>query len=358
MRAASLRTTFKSFNAPSISSRGFAAKSSPQALQYTQHGAPKSVLKLENVELPKLKDDQVLVKMVAAPINPADINMIEGVYGKKAQLPAIGGNEGVGIVVEAGPKSSFKPNQHVIPSVAGLGTWRTHGVFQHSDLLAVPEGIKPEYAATVSVNPATALRLLNDFADLKQGDYIIQNGANSAVGFAVIQLAKARGIKTINIVRNRNNYEEVHERLTRVGGDVVVTDEYLEGAQFKRLLLDLPQQPKLALDCVGGKSATGIARTLAPNGTLVTYGGMSRKPAVVPTSLFIFKNIQHKGFWLTKWNEENPDKRQQSMDELFKLISQDKLKIWAEKRHLHEWAEAVEHSQAAYRDRKIVLSFE
>jgi len=339
--------------------RGFASKSgNAQALRYTQYGSPTSVLKLESENLANLKDDQVLVKMVAAPINPADLNMIEGTYAKKANLPAIAGNEGVGIVVEAGSKSPFKANQHVIPATAGLGTWRTHGVFNHSDLLAVPSDIKPEYAATVSVNPATAYRLLEDFQDLQPGDVIIQNGANSAVGIAVIQLAKHRGVKTINVVRDRPKFDEMHQRLRDLGADIVVTDTYLQTSQFKRLLSDMAK-PKLALNCVGGQSATDIARTLGDNGTLVTYGGMSRKPVVLPTSLFIFKNIESKGFWLTKWNEENGvEKRQQTLDALFQHIRKDQLKIWAEKRSFNEWSQAIEDSSAGFKDRKIVLSFE
>jgi len=361
MRATRGFTTIR-FNArtsaiQSCLSRSYATRTA-QVLRYTQHGSPKSVLKLETEELPaKLSDDQVLVKMVAAPINPADINMIEGVYGKKATLPAVGGNEGVGIVVEAGPKSSFKVNQHVIPTVAGLGTWRTQGVFNSKDLFAVPEGIKPEYAATVSVNPATALRLLNDFVDLKEGDVIIQNGANSAAGIAIIQLAKQKGVKTINVVRDRPNYADLHDKLTKLGAHAVITEEYLHTAQFKRMLAELPA-PKLALNCVGGKNATELARTLGHNGTFVTYGGMSRKPVTLPTSLFLFKNIQAKGFWLTQWNEQNPEKRKAALSQLFDLISKDQLKISAEKRGFTEWAEAMEHHGQAHRDRKLVLSFD
>jgi len=362
MRATRALTTLKLnqrvINPQVCISRGYASSRTAQVLRYTQHGTPKSVLKLETEELPsKLADDQVLVKMVAAPINPADINMIEGVYGKKANLPAVGGNEGVGVVVEAGPKSNFKANQHVIPTVAGLGTWRTHGVFKHNQLLAVPEGVKPEHAATISVNPATALRLLSDFADLKEGDVIIQNGANSAAGLAVIQLAKLKGIKTINVVRDRPNFADLHDKLSQMGAHAVVTEEYLATAQFRRMLGDIAA-PKLALNCVGGKSATEIARTLAPNGTIVTYGGMSRKPVTIPTSLFIFKNIQSRGFWLTKWSEENPEKAKAAYKELFDLVQKGHLKISAEKRGFKEWEGAIEDNGKDFRDRKLILHFD
>lgn len=70
-----------------------------------------------------------------------------------------------------------------------------------SNLVKVPKDIPAAYAATLSVNPATAYRLLADFEKLVPGDVIIQNGANSMVGLAIIQLARERGIKTINVIR-------------------------------------------------------------------------------------------------------------------------------------------------------------
>eukprot|EP01117_Protostelium_nocturnum_P019105 TRINITY_DN818_c0_g1_i1.p1 TRINITY_DN818_c0_g1~~TRINITY_DN818_c0_g1_i1.p1 ORF type:complete len:374 (-),score=131.78 TRINITY_DN818_c0_g1_i1:121-1203(-) len=342
--------------------RNFANRPSGDALalKYTQHGNPKSVLKLEKLPLPsKLQDNEVLVKMLASPINPADLNMIEGNYGRKVPLPAVAGNEGVGVVVEAGPKSDLKVNDRVIPSVAGLGTWRDYGVFDSKDMTKVPSDLSVESLATVAVNPATALRLLDDFATLKEGDVVIQNGANSAVGIALIQIAASRGIKTINVVRQRgqDEFQQMHYNLKQFGADIVVSDEYLQTAQFKRLLSEGPA-PKLALNCVGGQSATDIARTLGENGTLVTYGGMSRKPVTLPTSLFIFKNIQSKGFWLTRWNEANPDKQKESLEQIFNMIRSNKLKVFAEKRYFKDWEDALDGNAKLHKDRKIIMSME
>ncbi len=111
--------------------------------------------------------------MLAAPINPADLNMIEGTYAIRPKLPAVGGNEGVGKVVAVGSKvKDVSVDDHVIPSRPGLGTWRTFGVFNQSDFIRVPTDVQPEYAATISVNPSTALRLLEDFVSLQQGKHL------------------------------------------------------------------------------------------------------------------------------------------------------------------------------------------
>lgn len=149
--------------------------------------------------------------MLAAPINPADINMIEGVYSIKPTLPAIGGNEGVGVVEAVGSGvTTLRPGDWVLPSKPGFGTWRTFALCNEEDVDIVSNDISPEDAATIAVNPATAYRMLNDFKPLRtmaknsrSTISVIQNGANSAVGVAVIQLCRAWGIKTINVVRNR-----------------------------------------------------------------------------------------------------------------------------------------------------------
>jgi trans-2-enoyl-CoA reductase len=82
-------------------------------------------------------------------------------------------------------------------------------------------------AATFSVNPGTAYRMLHDYVNLKAGDTVIQNGANSAVGQNVIQMCKARGISTVNIVRKRDNIADLKKFLTDLGASYVLTEEEL-----------------------------------------------------------------------------------------------------------------------------------
>ena len=205
--------------------------------------------------------DEILVKILAAPINHADLNMVEGTYGTQPSLPAVGGNEGVGVVVSKGAGvAGVKEGDWVVPARAGLGTWRTAGVWKSEDWFSVPKDLKKEYLATLSA-PSTALRLLTDFVALKEGDVVIQNGANGAVGTALIQIAHHKKIKTINVIRDRPTFTEMTERLKGLGGYSVFSDKYLQTAQFERLMSDTTR-PKLALNAVGGASATQLARTL------------------------------------------------------------------------------------------------
>jgi len=329
-------------------------------VRYTENGDPKQVLKLESVALPSdLRDNEILVKVLQSPINPADFNIVQGNYGVKVPLPAVAGNEGVGVVAQVGKNvTSFSINDRVIPAKANLGLWRTYGVFAESDFLKIPYEIPTEYGATASVNPCTALRLLTDFGELREGDVVVQNGANSAVGLSVIQIAKERKIKTINIIRHRPNFETKIDLLKSLGADMVVFDDYITKPAFRRLISDLPA-PKLALNSIGGESATEMARMLGRGGTLVTFGGMSRKPVTIPTSLFIFKDIQLRGFWLTRWVEEHSrEERMKMLQTIFDMVKAQKLTLWLEKWDFDKFDQALAEALQPYRDRKIVLNME
>ncbi|KAK6234746.1 hypothetical protein SCA6_010083 [Theobroma cacao] len=223
-----------------------------KAVVYEHHGPPDSVTRVIELSPVEVKENQVCVKMLAAPINPSDINRIEGVYPVRPQVPAVGGYEGVGEVYSVGS------------AVKGLSA---------GDLV-IP-------------SPPSS------------GDSIVQNGATSIVGQCVIQLARFRGIHSINIIRDRAGSEEVKERLKAFGADEVFTESQLEVKNVKGLL----------------------------GGTMVTYGGMSKKPITVSTSSFIFKDLSLRGFWLQKWLSADKAKECRDMvDYLLCLAQEGKLK--------------------------------
>ncbi|XP_048882268.1 enoyl-[acyl-carrier-protein] reductase, mitochondrial [Brienomyrus brachyistius] len=276
-----------------------------RALVYRKHGDPPEVVQSENMELPLMGEKSVLVKMLAAPINPSDINMVQGTYAILPDLPAVGGNEGVGQVLEVGRQvTSLKPGDWVIPRDAGLGTWRTTAVFNEASLAEVPRDIPLLAAATLGVNPCTAYRMLSDFETLQPGDSVIQNAANSGVGQAVIQIAAARGIHTINVVRDRPDFQQLSDRLLAMGASHVIKEETLRQPEMKDFFKKCPR-PKVALNAVGGKSATELLRHLQGGGTMVTYGGMAKQPVTVPVSSLIFKDLKMRGFWVTQWKRDH-----------------------------------------------------
>lgn len=299
-----------------------------KALLYRKHGDPLQAVQLEDVDLPPVGTKDVLVKILAAPINPSDINMIQGTYAILPDLPAVGGNEGVAQVVEVGSQvKSLKAGDWVIPKDAGLGTWRTEAVLAEDDVISLPNDIPLLSAATLGVNPCTALRMLSDFEELKPGDSVIQNAANSGVGQAVIQIAAARGINTINVVRDRPEFTQLSDRLKAIGATHVIKEDALRRPEIKELFKTCPK-PKLALNGVGGKSATELLRHLQFGGSMVTYGGMAKQPVTVPVSALIFKDVKVRGFWVTQWKKDHSNDGRAfraMLDELCHLILQGKL---------------------------------
>ncbi|KAH0503110.1 Trans-2-enoyl-CoA reductase, mitochondrial [Microtus ochrogaster] len=273
----------------------YSASSEPskvRALIYGNHGDPAKVIQLLQQE------------STSGPGN----------YGLLPKLPAVGGNEGVGQVVAVGSSvSRLKPGDWVIPASAGLGTWRTEAVFSEEALIGIPKDIPLQSAATLGVNPCTAYRMLVDFEQLQPGDSVIQNASNSGVGQAVIQIASALRLKTINVVRDRPDIQKLTDRLKNLGADYVLTEEELRIPETKTIFKDVPL-PRLALNCVGGKSSTELLRHLAPGGTMVTYGGMAKQPVTASVSLLIFKDLRLRGFWLSQW------KKNHSSDEFKELI--------------------------------------
>ncbi|XP_055372499.1 enoyl-[acyl-carrier-protein] reductase, mitochondrial [Condylostylus longicornis] len=329
-------------------------------LKYKQFGEPAEVLEIQQEEVTDPVNDEVLVNIIASPINPADINTIQGKYPVKPQFPAVGGNECVAEVAAIGPNvTKFKISDRVIPFATGLGTWRTHAKFTEKNLLKIPKNIDIASAATITVNPCTAYRMLKDFRDLKADDVIIQNGANSGVGQAVHQLCNAWGIKSVGVVRDRPDVENLKRYLKDIGATEVLTEEELRKTDiFKNVL----KKPKLGFNCVGGKSATEVIRHLANKATLVTYGGMSREPLTVSTATLIFKDISFYGFWMTRWSEENFDnpKRKEMLNEICNLLELKKIKAPIHQIiPLKEFKTAMSEAMAfkGFTGKKFILSF-
>ncbi|XP_076445413.1 enoyl-[acyl-carrier-protein] reductase, mitochondrial-like [Babylonia areolata] len=330
---------------------------------YESHGDPRKVLtdRTVPVQLP-LKEDEVLVKMKLAPVNPSDINMVEGTYFIRPPLPAVVGNEGVGEVVEVGSAvRQLRVGDWVNPADSGWGTWRSHAVSREGDVSRVPNDIPVLGAATLVVNPCTAYRMLKDYVQLKAGDVVMQNSANSAVGQAVIQLARQWNVTTVNVVRNRPDFQDLEKSLKSLGADHVITDEFCRSPEMKDFMKSLSAAPKLALNGVGGKSATELLRNLAQGGTMVTYGGMSRQPVTVPTGALIFKEVRVVGYWNTEWNKRHIDSplKQEMVTELCDLMRTGKFQSpSADVYSLCQYKEAVAAATEGFKGKKVVLKME
>jgi mitochondrial enoyl-[acyl-carrier protein] reductase / trans-2-enoyl-CoA reductase len=323
------------------------------AAVYETHGNPADVLHVESQPWPTPSAGEVIVKMRAAPINPADLNQIEGKYPVRAQLPATPGFEGAGIVADVGPNVTNVAVGALVILPHNVGTWRDAVAVKADELVVVPTGIKPVHAAMLKINPMTAWRLLHDYVDLARGDWLIQNAANSAAGRAVIQIAHELGYKTVNVVRR----SELIGELRAEGGDVVLVDS----ENLRREVEDAIAGPpiRLGLNAVGGESALRLANCLAPGSTLVTYGAMSLQPLKIPNGLLIFKDLRFRGIWINKWYDSaTPAQRMEAFQRLFEMAKRGLLQTKVEKAYpLSEAKAAVAHATRGQRSGKIIFEF-
>jgi trans-2-enoyl-CoA reductase len=321
---------------------------------YERHGNPADVLRVESRPWPKPAEGEAIVKMEAAPINPADLNQIEGKYPIRAELPATPGFEGAGVVIDIGANvTNIAPGALVILP-HNLGTWRDAVAVKADELVVVPAGIEPVYAAMLKINPMTAWRLLHDYVDLEKGDWLLQNAANSAAGRAAVQIARELGYKTVNVVRRAELIDELHAE----GGDVVLVDGENLREEVKAATSGAPI--RLGLNAVGGESALRLANCLAPGSTLVTYGAMSLQPLKIPNGLLIFKDLRFRGIWINKWYDNATiQERMDAFHPLFEMAKRGLLKTKVEKAYpLIEAKAAVTRAAQGKRNGKIIFEFE
>jgi NADPH:quinone reductase-like Zn-dependent oxidoreductase len=143
-------------------------------------------------------------------------------------------------------------------------------VISAGGLSSLPSDADPQQLAMLAINPPTAALLLSEYVDLKPGEWVVQNAANSGVGRWVIAFAKTRGLKTVNIVRR----PELVAELQAIGGDVVVVDSPDVSERIKAAVGQA--ELRLALDGVSGPATGVLAATLSPRGTLVSFAAMRR----------------------------------------------------------------------------------
>lgn len=257
---------------------------------------PADAISVETVAVRPPRAGEVRVRMRFAPVNPADLNVLQGTYGRRPVLPATPGIEGVGTVLDVGDGvCGFETDDVVVP-LGEAGTWASHVVAPAADLLRLPKGIDLHQAAMLRVNPATADRMLALPAPESAGA-VVFNAANSAVGRCLLQLTRDQGRRAAAFLRAPERFPELSEL---AGPTVRLFEDSPDGAGQAGDWLGAGRAG-LALNAVGGDSALRLMTLLAPGGLHVTYGAMGRQPLKVPNRFLIFHGLHLQGFWLTRW---------------------------------------------------------
>jgi trans-2-enoyl-CoA reductase len=291
--------------------------------QYERRGpVPQDVIHSVEFEVPQLEAGQALLEVIAAPVNPSDVLTLTGEYAQLPPLPAIGGREGVGRIAVLGPgtRGPGVGVGQVVLLPRGAGSWSTHVVAEAAQLLPLPNEADPLQLAMMAINPPTAALLLSEFVRLDPGEWVIQNAANSAVGLYLVQLARQRGFRTVNVVRREDAAAMVRE----TGGDVVVIDD----DDLARRITDETDRAeiRLGIDAVGGTATGRLADCVCDDAILVNYGRMSDEPCTVQPDAFIFRNLTMRGFWLVNWYRQTPERERAVLfGEIADLIAKGKL---------------------------------
>jgi len=272
-----------------------------KAAVFDRFGEPRDVLEVRDLPEMEPGPGQVRVRMLASPVNPSDLLVVRGQYGRLPALPATPGFEGVGIVEQTGPGflkvlRGLRPGRRVAVLNAKGGNWQEKVILPARQLVPVPPDLPDDQVASFFVNPAAALVMTRWVLRVRSGSWLLQTAAGSALGRMVDRLGRFYGFRIINVVRRRQQADE----LIKAGCDAVIctTDEVMEE---RVLAITGGAGVPYAIDAVGGATALSVLRSLAPSGRMLVYGTLSMEPITLDPRSLIGGQKQLEGFWLSEW---------------------------------------------------------
>jgi trans-2-enoyl-CoA reductase len=216
----------------------------------------------------------------------------------------------------------------------------------------VANDIPASYAATLSVDASTAYRLLRDYG-LTKGDWLIQSNASGPLGVAVVQMARELGIRTINVIDSASpDQEKALRLLTRLGGDLNVTDLYVHSSGFNALMAG--QKIKLAVNSANGDVVTNMARALAPGGVFLTIDGTDADPKgyQFPAE----KTPTLKTFKIADWYAQCTAPQKSAMwADIAAAVRENRLTMFYAEHDFDDFAHALGEAGRAHALRKVVL---
>lgn len=261
-----------------------------RAVQITQFGKPEDVLRVVDLQEPRAPGDgEVKVAVELSPLNKHDLLLVSGAL-MRPPLPLVLGAEGVARVVEVGRGVDTVAVGDLVVLPLYAGAWRERLVLPQEGLFPLPEG-QVEQFSMLGSNPPSAGLILSEYADLKPGDWVVQNAANSGVGRSLIALAKARGLRTINLARD----ESVFADLTASGADIVHRDDATAAEDVRKEIGDA--RVALAVDSVGGVGVARLIELLSYDGSLVSYAAATGQPMAINALALIGKRLTVRGFF-------------------------------------------------------------
>ena len=323
-----------------------------RSIRFDNFGEPADVLRVEDVPRPSAGPGEVLVRMRMRPINPSDLLTVRGFYGELPELPATPGLEGVGVIEALGPDvHGLEVGQRVIPA-GTRGTWQELLVTNAMNLISPPDGLSDESAAQSTVNPLSAWVMLTEELAVQPGRWLLQTAAGSTLGRIVLQISKLLDVKTINVVRRRDQIDE----LKALGADEVICIEDEDLATRVMAITDGAGVPA-AIDAVGGEIGGAVAQVLAQNGVMLAYGMLSLEQMPINGGQMVWASSSVRGFWLTSWLRQIPAEKQREVrSEVLRRMANKEIVPPIEARYdFGDVTEAVRHAEKPGRRGKVLL---
>ncbi len=322
-----------------------------KAIELRDFGTPHEVCHCIDIDPPPPPGKgEVTIDVLACPINPAEILLLQGKYASKPPLPYRPGIEAVGRITAVGEDVTDLAVGTKVVSFSRQN-WQQSLNLSQNEVIAVPDTANTNQIAMLKVNPATAWLMLTEYRKLNQGDWVIQNAANSGVGHSLIQLAKANGWRTVNVVRR----EALIQPLLDAGATAVLVDGPDLAERCKAITGGDPAP--LAIDAVAGTATQRLADCIDDDGTVVNYGMLSGDSCQITPEQVVFRSITLTGFWLAKILGAMPREQQVKLyGELSRQVVNGTIDTPIEATYeLDQIASALEHAARGGRSGKVLL---
>ncbi len=321
-----------------------------KAIVSTKYGSPDTFL-LKEVPKPTPKDNEVLVKIHAASLNAADVEILRGAWSMRMQGPfkprhKIPGSDVAGTVEAVGRNvTRFKPGDEVFGDMfmAGFGAFAEYKCAPEKELLIKPNSMTFEQAATYPQSGLIALQGLRNKHPIKPGQKVLINGAGGGMGTFAVQIAKYYGAEVTAV-----DHTSKMDMLRDIGADHVMDytkEDYTKTGKTYDLILDV----------VAHRSVKDYERALSDNGNFVIVGGSRATIFKVLLLGQLITRKSNKKMGLNAWNSD----KNEDMKLLIELFNAGKVKPVIDRRYpLSEVPEAYRYLEEGHVKGKVVITME
>ncbi len=263
-------------------------------------------VELAEIPLPALKQGQVLIEVLMAPVNPSDLFFVQGSYGQPRVQGNAAGFEGVGRVLASGGGKTAEALVGARVAFLGTvtGTWAAHAISDAALCIPLRDDLRDEDGAALIVNPLTAVALLERVREAGSDAFFL-NAAGSQLGRLILGLAKDQGLKALAVIRRDRDAQALRD----LGAAEVLVSSAADFAAQAGAAIKA-HKPRVLLDAVGDQITAELFFVMPSGAQWVVYGKMSDEaPKLDQLGQFIFMNKRIEGFWLSRWLPAAPPER-------------------------------------------------